>query len=249
MTYIQSPEQESQLPEVQEKVDINADIRFSPEVMKNNLLHLLSQNAAAIAHEVRNPLQTLMALLDNAESTGTFDEKYVSLVREEVARADMLLTDFLGLFKSNQHNFTTHNLNDICTKMAMLMRASAMLHGIEIEEDYALDLPICVCDESKIKQLLINLLSNAFDASHRGQKVVISTNMDQLYCCLAVKDYGCGISDEILESIFQPFFTKKASGTGLGLFLCKQIAEEHGGFLRCESQYGKGSCFTLCLPL
>ncbi|MGI5892129.1 MAG: two-component system sensor histidine kinase NtrB [Bacillota bacterium] len=225
------------------------ELRFSPEVIKNNLLHHLAQNSAAIAHEVRNPLQTLQALLNTLESSNSIDQKYVSVIREELTRADQLLSDFLNLFKECKHEFAAYDLNTICSKIVMLMRSSAMMKGIDLEENYASDLPPCLCEESRIKQILINLLSNAFDASQRGQSVIISTYMNELYICLSVKDHGSGIPEDIIESIFEPFFTRKAAGTGMGLFLCRQIAKDHGGSLQVKSQPGQGSEFILSLPI
>ncbi|MPN60864.1 Sensor protein SrrB [bioreactor metagenome] len=131
----------------------------------------------------------------------------------------------------------------------MLMRSSALIKGIDLKENYSCNAVSCLCDESKIKQVIINLLSNAFDASERGCCVVISTYRENQNICISVKDTGTGISDEIITSIFEPFFTEKTQGTGMGLFLSKQIAKEHGGDLVVKSTLGQGSEFILQLPI
>lgn len=225
------------------------DVCFNQNLVKDNLWHQLAEHSAAIAHEVRNPLQTVLAIIGNLENAHSIDEKYSQLIKEELQRANTLLNDFLELFHECKMELVSNNVNKIYKKVVTLMTGSVLLRGVNLEENYDESLPQVLCDEPKIKQIFINLLSNALDASPRGSTIFVSTCVKDDFVQLSVRDSGSGVSEDVKDFIFEPFFTSKPLGTGIGLFLSRQIAQEHGGQLFLRDNDDVGAEFVLSLPI
>jgi signal transduction histidine kinase len=240
---------ETSLSPDEQTIKLNDKIYCCSEIMKNNLLNHLAANSAAIAHEVRNPLQTLQAWLNTLEDNQDLNNEQLEMIKEELKRADHLLTDFLGMFRDYEASFKSCDLNCICQRVVMLLNSSAVLKIVEIKEDYAAVLPRILCDESKIKQILINLLTNALDVSQQGDCITISTYVDDELIYMSVLDQGKGVPEEVRDLIFKPFFTDKTDGTGVGLFISQQIAREHGGDLYLLNSNNQGARFVMCLPI
>lgn len=121
--------------------------------------------------------------------------------------------------------------------------------GVELETDLARSLPSVVLDAPRVKQILSNLITNAIQASHTGDRVRVCTRLNSLGVVLEVADHGEGIAKEYHESIFHPFFSTKREGTGLGLGIVKKIVETHGGEVSFRINQEKGVTFTVRLPL
>jgi signal transduction histidine kinase len=155
----------------------------------------------------------------------------------------------LNFAKPIKPETTKADINHLVRETVSLLSQESKEHRIEIEVDMAEDIPPFNFDYFQIKQVLLNLIINSFDAIENGGKVRIQTRASNGNVFLSVEDNGKGIPGEDLKNIFNPFFTTKTRGTGLGLAISKKIAKEHGGDILVESEPNKGSKFTVLLPL
>ncbi|MEG1500453.1 MAG: ATP-binding protein [Clostridiales bacterium] len=222
------------------------------EDYRNDLLRHMGETAASIIHEVRNPLQTVKAFMQVLSRIYKDDQTmngYSDVVISELDRADNLLSDFLRFSRSKQDKFEIVNMVDICQDTVLLIRSHALLKGISIVDNYPPVLPLISVDVASIRQVLLNLLTNAIDACESGGiiSIAVEKNHDELH--VMVKDNGQGMDVEQMHKIFNSFYTTKEKGTGLGLFISKSIARNHGGDILVGSSPGCGSCFILSLPL
>ena len=206
--------------------------------------------AATLAHEIKNPLNAIGGAANyiGKHSPGRLIQEFVEVIAEEVGRINRLCTTLLGFARPLEPDLVPVDCNRLVREVLVLMDKEAREQGIAVRVELAPDLPPALCDANQVKQVLINLLVNAFDALASGGTVRIATGAAAGVVRLEVADDGPGISEEKIGLIFNPFFTTKTRGTGLGLAISKKIAKEHGGDLEVESEVGRGSVFTLVLP-
>lgn len=227
---------------------------LAEEMAKNEALTKVGQLAAGVAHEVRNPLQTVGGLMDLIRAKYKDDKKinrYSDLISGELKHINDILTEFLKFSRPQKLDKTMKNINDICSEVVILMVSMANLNGIRLTKKLAKNVPNIFLDEYKIKQVLINLITNAIDVTKDvGDEIVIETGYypKSKEVFIRVRDNGCGISEEVLSEIYNTFFTTKEHGTGLGLPICNQIVAEHDGQIKVESKEGKGTTFTVIIP-
>lgn len=228
---------------------------LAEEMAKNEALTKVGQLAAGVAHEVRNPLQTVGGLMDILRTKYKDDSKinrYSDLVSRELKHINDILTEFLKFSRPQKLDKTMKNINDICDEIVILMVSMANLNGIRLTKKLAKNVPNIFLDEYKIKQVLINLITNAIDAAKDvdNGEIIVETGYypksKEIY--IRVRDNGCGIPQDVLSEINNTFFTTKEHGTGLGLPICNQIIAEHDGRLTVESEEGKGTVFTVIIP-
>jgi signal transduction histidine kinase len=205
--------------------------------------------AATLAHEIKNPLNAIggAAVYIKKNYEGSLIEEFTGIISAEVSRIDKLTGTLLGFTKPMAPEMTSNDLNEIVLSTIALLSEEAKAHGIKLQTTLADKLPPVNCDINQIKQILINLIINAFDAIDSNGKISISTTVERGEITIAVEDNGTGITPEKVKHVFNPFYTTKTRGTGLGLAISKKIAREHHGDLVLESIEGKGSTFTLIL--
>lgn len=227
---------------------------LAEEMAKNEALTKIGQLAAGVAHEVRNPLQTVGGLMDLIREKYKEDAKinrYSDLISQELKHINNILTEFLRFSRPQKMDKAMKNINDICSEVVVLMVSMANLNGIRLTEKLSKNVPNIFLDEYKIKQVLINLITNAIDATKGvGNEIVIETGYHAATkeIFVSVKDNGCGIPQDVLSEIHNAFFTTKEHGTGLGLPISNQIIAEHDGRLTVESEVGVGTVFTVVIP-
>jgi signal transduction histidine kinase len=205
--------------------------------------------AATLAHEIKNPLNAIggAATYIGKNYKGQLIEEFVKIITDEVARINKLATSLMSFATPITPQFEECDLNRIVAETLLLLAQDLQEQEVEIAKDFDHDLPVVRCDASQIKQVLINLLINAFDAVEEQGKVSVVTRCQEGKILLIVKDNGRGIPEENLKQIFNPFFTTRTRGTGLGLAISKKVALANNGDLRVESVQGKGCTFTLAL--
>ncbi len=230
------------------------------EEVKNRRLESLASLtnlAANVAHEIKNPLgsisihvQLVRKALEKIEGEKTCTIcKYLDIVDEEMERLNKIVVDFLFAVRPISFDFSTLNINDIVTDLTEFLSEEFTRAGISIEHECAEEIPHIQGDERFLRQMLINLLKNAKAAMPNGGMVRLVTGFSDEFVNITVEDTGTGIPDDILNKIFEPYFTTKIDGTGLGLTMVYKVVKGHGGDITVQSREGSGTRFTVQLPI
>jgi two-component system NtrC family sensor kinase len=222
-------------------------------LVRSERLAAIGRIAAQITHEIRNPLSSISL---NAEELGErlrdgsagAGELCDAIVRE-VDRLAAITEEYLRFARLPKPQFQRADLNDTVRDLLEFVRPELDLGRVSVQLELSPALTLVHADVAQLRQLLLNLVRNAREAMPGGGSLRVSTRGLDGSVVVEVRDTGPGIAKERLQRIFDPFFTTKERGTGLGLAMAQEIAQEHGGVLACESEPGKGTAFSLKLPV
>ncbi len=228
-------------------------VKLSGAVKEKERLYRLAATgelAATLAHEIKNPLNAISgaAVYIDKNHEGILIKEFIKIITDEVSRIDKLTSTLLGFAKPIYPQIESNDINRLIRETVLLLDKEAQEQHIVLQEHLPHDLPKVLCDYNQIKQVLINLIINSFDAINTQGIITISSKQSRDTVEVEVSDNGAGISSENLKNIFKPFFTTKTRGTGIGLAISQKIARGHDGDLRVKSTQGKGTTFTLTLP-
>ena len=176
-------------------------------------------------------------------------EQYLSVARGEINRLDYIITQFLQAIRPSMPQLKPASLNDVVQKTLDLLQPETENRGLNVRTRLARQLPVTPIDPTQIQQVLVNLIKNALQAMTRGGTLTLQTGEGSDGVWVSVADTGGGIPQEQINRIFEPFYTTKKKGTGLGLMIVQRIVRAHGGRIELESQVGRGTTFRIWLPL
>ena len=218
----------------------------------------LTNLAAAVAHEIKNPLAAIsihvQLLRKNFKACNlainTKAQKHLDVVEEEIERLNKIVVDFLFAVRPLQCEFVPVNVNELIKSLFATFQEEFSAAKISILPQLDNELPVIQADERFLRQALMNILTNAKAAMMpAGGELGITTRFDQERVYIIITDTGKGIPPDILHKIFEPYFTTKPDGSGLGLTMTYKVIKEHGGDIQVHSDIGKGTRFTLILPI
>ncbi|MFS0636029.1 HAMP domain-containing sensor histidine kinase [Mesobacillus foraminis] len=219
---------------------------------RDNTSHV---KAAGLAHELKNPLTTVKGFIQllEPELIKMGKQQQAEILIEEIDRATELINTFLDVHKPNASK-KPFPLHKIVKNISAIFEGEAKIRGIALTETCEQEDIMVAGYSDQIKQVLINLIKNALDAieasgPRNNGLVHLRMYRNQAEAFISVGDNGPGIEAHQLNALFLPFYTTKQTGTGIGLTICKNIIEDHGGRIGVESTPGKGTTFTLSLPL
>ena len=176
-------------------------------------------------------------------------EQYLSVARGEINRLDYIITQFLQAIRPTMPQLKLISLNDVVQKTIELLQPEIDNRGLNLHTRLARQLPATPIDPTQIQQVLVNLIKNALQAMTKGDTLTLQTGEGAEGVWVSVGDTGSGIPQEQINRIFEPFYTTKKKGTGLGLMIVQRIVRAHGGRIELESQVGRGTTFRIWLPL
>ncbi len=224
--------------------------QLEEKVRRLDRLDLAGQMAAAISHEIRNPMTAVRGYLQlmkiRSESPEQSDR--LDLMIGELDRANSIISEFLALAKNQEPARAETDLNAVITRLTPLLEADCLTRKCLLRIDLA-DVSPLVLDEKEIRQLLFNLVRNSLDAMPNGGELLVQTCMQRGKVCLAVEDQGSGIPAAVLDRIWEPFFTTKESGTGLGLAVCYRIALENCASIAVPRTGPSGTRIEVTFPV
>jgi len=206
------------------------------EMSRLDSLNVIGEMAASIGHEVRNPLTTVrgfLQLFQRQQDFSAYAERFEVMIGE-LDRANQIITEFLSLAKNKAVNLKPDNLNRIIGNMNLLIQSDALLLGKQFVTELT-DIPDLLLDENEIRQCVVNLVRNGFEATGDDGVVVLRTYTEQGEVVLSVQDNGQGIPSEIYAKLGTPFLTSKPQGTGLGLAVCYRVAERHHAKIKVQT--------------
>jgi signal transduction histidine kinase len=228
----------------QEDFDLFAQMRIK--------LEDLSQMAAGIAHEIRNPMTSIKGVSDllgkelkNLNHPKC--EEYCSLLTEEIERMGNILSNFQYLTKPMKIEKDSVSINDLVQKTVRLAEVGVLNLNIRLE--LSPELPMIHVDASLMKQVFLNLMKNAEEACPSGGELVVKTESVSPFVRISFADNGRGISPDSLNRIFEPFFTTKTTGVGVGLAISQSIVQAHHGRIEVNNLLPKGTQFSILLPI
>lgn len=216
---------------------------------KSDKLSAVGQLAAGVAHEVRNPLTVLKGFTQMLLSTNEEHQQYYRMMLSEVDRIEAIIGEFLLLAKPQETKFNLHSLGEIVHDVVALMETKAVMNNVEIVYQCHTDNSIIECDANQLKQVYINMLQNAVDAMPRGGQVSVElSEAAEGNYMVRIADQGCGIPEERIARLGEPFYSSKEKGTGLGLMVSYQIIGKHKGRIYVSSRLNEGTTFEIILP-
>jgi len=236
--------------------DITESRRSAQQTLESERLNALTLLAAGVAHEIGNPLNSLhihLQLMERkvrklkGEARQELQES-IAVARAEIGRLDSIVTQFLRAIRPSKPQLHPESVNAIVNEAVRFFAPEIQDRDVVVEQELRSDLPLLQLDRDQIKQAFYNVIKNSFEAMKRRGILRIRTDMDDTHVLISFIDTGGGMSPENLSRVFEPYFTTKSSGTGLGLLIVRRIVREHGGELSIESSQGKGLTLTIRLP-
>jgi len=236
--------------------DITESRRSAQQTIESERLNALMLLAAGVAHEIGNPLNSLHIHLQLMERSvqklrdGAKAElqQSIDVARSEVNRLDSIVTQFLRAIRPSRPQLRPENVNTIVEDAVRFFTPEIQDRDIVVKQELRSDLPLLQLDRDQMKQAFYNVIKNSLEAMKRHGTLGIYTDMDDTHVLIRFVDTGGGMSAENMSRIFEPYFTTKPAGTGLGLLIVRRIVREHGGELSIESDKGKGLTLTIRLP-
>ena len=243
-------------------VDLEEQLRMERQLHKTQEQLLQSEKLAAmgrltsqIAHELNNPLYGIMNTLELMKSeipVGNKRRKLLDMSLSETVRVTDMLRKMLSFSKPDQEERTLVDINTILDEILLLHEKQLWEYSIKVVHSFGSNLGKIKASKNQLRQVFLNLISNARDAMPEGGRLTITTEGDDYFIHITVADNGVGIKGEYLDLIFETFFTTKTDsvkGVGLGLSVCYGFIKDHGGDIKVESQLGEGTTFTVSLPV
>ena len=238
--------------------DLTARRAQAREAIESEKMNAVTLLAAGVAHELGNPLNSLnihLQLLerdlrrdDEKISTGDLLES-VRIARNEVARLDTIISQFLGAVRPAHASRSMVRINEVIAESLSFLEPEIRDRDVIVQEELADGLPLIPANADQLKQAFYNLIKNALQALSHGGILRVTTSRSDTHIQISFEDNGTGISVEDMAHITEPYFTRKKSGTGLGLFIVQRILHEHGGHLELLSEPGRGTTARILLPL
>lgn len=249
--------------------DLTEIRQLKNQVERMERLALLGELSAGIAHEIRNPLAGIKAatqLLEENFAKDEFQHQVVNRIIREVDKANRLLKEFFKFARPTRPKPGFYDIRKIVDDVYLLLAPRLKAKRIKFQEQFSDGVSQVYADETQIEQVVLNLFLNALDAMKNGGVLQVSTSQKKLkpveskpvdyslpdqelyYVFLEISDTGTGITAENLKKIFNPFFTTKSDGLGLGLSICSRLMEENNGKIDVVSHEGQGTTFVLALP-
>ncbi len=232
--------------------------RLQRAVRQADRLASIGTLASGMAHEIKNPLtalKTFTQLLPKRYNDAEFRHDFSGLAGSEIARIERIVNQLLAFARPAPLMIEQVNLHEIATNAVKLVGPQASRHQVTVRTALKADPDYIAADKDRLQQVLLNLLLNAIQANADGGWIEVASETEpvteehEAFIRLDVRDGGSGIPQDILPHIFDPFFTTKGEGTGLGLSVSYNIVAEHKGRLEVQSEAGKGTCFSLYLPV
>ena len=240
-----------------------AELKRSQALLsRSEKFSFLGNLAARLAHEIKNPMTaigTFIQMMPQKFDDEEFRKNFHNLAMEETSRINNLITELLDLVKKRESNFELNNLHELIDKMILLVSPQSNAKNIEVSRRFDPNIGRVWMDSEKMKEVVLNLLSNAVEFTPVGGKIEFVTT----HCvekgkpatiCIEIRDNGPGIPQSMIDNVFDPYFTTKHkssmhNGTGLGLFIAYQNMQDHNGNIEAKSKVNEGSVFTLTLPV
>jgi signal transduction histidine kinase len=236
--------------------DITKSRRTAQQTIESERLNALTLLAAGVAHEIGNPLNSLhihLQLMERSvqklhgEAKAELQQS-IDIARSEVNRLDSIVTQFLRAIRPSRPQLRPESLNTIIEEAVRFFTPEIQDRDIVVEQELRSDLPLLQLDRDQMKQAFYNVIKNSLEATKRHGTLHIRTDMDDTNVIVSFVDTGSGLSAGNLSRVFEPYFTTKPTGTGLGLLIVRRIVREHGGELSIESNEGEGLTLTIRLP-
>ncbi|MBW2147475.1 MAG: GAF domain-containing protein [Deltaproteobacteria bacterium] len=244
---------------VNQVADRVQNIAMYERMKRNEQMAVLGEMATGLAHEIKNPLGSIKGAVQvlKGENDDASQTDMLEVIGDEVGRLDAVLTRFMKFARPFEIHFQPLDINQAVEKTVRMFGIQFASRGINVEMVLGHNIPIIRADSDALHQIIVNLVLNAAEAMPTGGTIRVCTGRTDILTAeaqadavtLSVEDTGHGIPEEDLERIFQPFFTTKERGIGLGLAITQRIAERHGGEIRAISRLGEGSRFEVILPI
>lgn len=231
-------------------MDITETIKTEEMLRKADRLTAVSQLAAGVAHEVRNPLTVLKGFVQLLTARSNENNEYYELMLSEIQRIEGIITEFLVLAKPQTVHFEKRHMQKIVQEVIALVETKAIMSNVRIAAEINPDLPPIECEENQIKQVLINILQNAIESMEHGGLIEVKVEMNpEGQMVVSIIDQGSGIPEEMLSRLGEPYYSTKEKGTGLGLMISYRIIQHHQGQIHVVSKVNEGTRFDIVLPL
>ncbi|GAB4542785.1 MAG: hypothetical protein Fur0020_12220 [Thermodesulfovibrionia bacterium] len=238
---------------------LSMDLKIARERMEEaytytHLLHTeklssIGQMSAGLAHELKNPVTTLKMLFQALREQPDLTDEDIEIINNEIEKIDSILTRFFSFVKHKGFNLAPVNISHVIDRVLDLASFDIRSHGITIHKDMPDMPPPIKADAHLLEQVFLNLIINSIEAMPDGGEIRISGKVDGESIDVMIADMGKGIPADIKTKVFEPFFTTKKNGTGLGLSIAYNIIKEHSGRIFFDSDEGRGTVFTVRIPV
>ena len=232
--------------------DVSEVKALTDQLIRTDRLAAMGELTAGVAHEVRNPLGIIRAsvqLLEDAGCDAKRANEAAQVIKQEIDRLDRVIKALLDFGRPSTPTLRPTDVESVVTDVVLFTRRFAGQARVTIDTEFSAGVPVVSADADQLKQVLVNLVSNAVQAMEGGGgSITVKVWHDDGYVFVSVGDTGPGIPAEVLPKIFDPFYSTRDAGTGLGLTIVHRIIDQHGGRIDVESEPGHGTRFTVALP-